>query len=167
MPLPCPLLHRSSFLIPSPPFCLRDGERRPWTRERHPFPYNALKTNRRAMRISPATGNRPCSPCGCCLPCYLLHHFLSRTMGKEPVSLPFEHHSPIRSLFLKPLRPGFFPKGAGRQSPSPGRSGEVFPRGTSGPGRGEEAAGAGWEQGEPRSLCLRISLGTFCYGVNY
>lgn len=83
-------------------------------------------------------------------------------MGKEPVCLTFAQ--PPSEVFFSSKHSVLlsFLKGAGSQGPSPQRRiGEIFPSGTSGRGQGEAAAGAGWEQGEPRSLCLRISLGTF------
>lgn len=85
---------------------------------------------------------------------------------------PPASHIPISSLFLKTLSPSFFTKGRSLpQSRARRRGAGGFPgrglRTAALPRPGKLAAGARWERGEPRSLCLRISLGTFYSGVNY
>lgn len=162
-----PLFNILSTLRSTP--CLTERERRRWTKDKALISLRCSQAKQPSdvhfsspLESAPAPRVASVCPVTCCttfclglwgksLPASLLH--TTAPSGVYPLK-----HSVLVS----------FLKDAGSQSPSPQRrSGEIFPSGTSGCGQGEAAAGAGWEQGEPLSLCLRISLGTFYSGVNY
>lgn len=125
------------------------------------------------------------SPCRWYLPYYLLQP-LSVSVYRERACHSPASYIPTRSLFLKPLRPDFFPKMCRQPEPRSRRSGtRIFSRGSHeqprSRGQGAEGTGARWAPGEPRSLCLRIpwelsipeltincrKAGNFLRNVNY
>lgn len=113
------------FLIFSPPFKAHSasekgsGDRRRWTKRKAPISLQCSRAKQPSNANFPPPLEIVPAPRVACLPYYLLHHFLSRTMGKDPVCLTFAHHSPIRSFFLKTLRPAFFPKRCRQPGPEP------------------------------------------------